>query len=381
MLTNVRHSFWLVLNVRGLPLLLAGVVALEAGERPRTKVVFSDSKAPSSLPSAATQDPSLLRPQSILPQRGSLEGVAAAPFAPPAVAPRATRSLPDRDALDQKREWLRYSVENLSVDDQAAAKAFGVREYTPESAFLGTKTSKSAFRGLIDEKSDDDTPATPRFDEEKRWKDFSGAAVGERPLLSGVSSSASDSAPTGTDGDRTAVFFSDSEERGFLGGSGMGNRGGSQRGEDLVSAALNRVSVIDPLRASGRDGQNRDAVAPREEFRKLLGLGAAVSGAQGGRLIGGVGDAINLQPDLTRQEINPVVPRVAPGVKTAELPSFTAAPVASESQQNILSQPLLDVLSSRAYAQPNSDLSVGPLNETRKLNLSPTVLPVPKRSF
>jgi hypothetical protein len=76
---------------------------------------------------------------------------------------------------------------------------------------------------------------------------------------------------------------------------------------------------------TGSGGLSDRAFADREmEFRKMLEpIGASASASSLGRNpLGGALDPINLSPDLTRQEVNPVTPNPIPDVGRAAQPNI-----------------------------------------------------------
>lgn len=324
----------------------------------------------------------LSQPGDLIPRGSSLEGVTAPPFASPSVAPRSLRPFTGRDALDKNKDWLVKSVEGMSLDEDATAKAFGVRDYSPKAgSLLSTAHEESSSGAAIGDNSASISKSkSQKSREEERWKEFSPAASGERPLMPVVSSSGGKTVSDSADNERAPVVFSDTDMLDRIGNRDIDALGGPNRNNDLVRAVLNPVNPNDVLGVLKRDSANRANAAPRDEFRALLGLEKkGLSGTTRG-LMGGAGDVVNTQPDMTRQEINPVAPPPATGVKTAGMPSFSANP-ALEAAQNQFRPPVLEGISSRAFAPSVVESSLAPVTDLRKRSISPTILPVPKRSF
>jgi len=379
-----------------LAVFLAGAIAVEGADQRqrRSKVIFSDTKEPSSLPIDATQPQSRKGAEEILSPGSSLGGVIAPPFASPMVAPQSLRPLTGRGALDQNKDWLIKSVENMNASEDAAAKALGVRDFGTESGFLMDENSK---KGMFEKENSflgttSDDKLGPKSGEslkksqtrtEDRWRSFSPAASGQNPLMPVVSGGSSKSdAGISTFEERKPVFFSDSDTVDLVGRGMLDDVGGAARAEDVVRSALNPVGASDTLGVFRRGMSDRGSgsAGPRDEFRALLGLEKSGSAVPGRELIGGAGDLVNTKPDLTRQEINPVAPRSGASVGSAELPSFQENPLAA-AQQNPLRLPGFDNLPSRAFGAPVAESSLAPVIDLPKRTISPTVLPVPKRSF
>lgn len=393
MFLRVRQSFSTGMLL-ALAVLLVSAITAEGADRKRSKVIFSDSKEPSSLPVDATQPQPRKGAEEIFSPGSSLDGVIAPPFASPTVVPQSLRPLPSRGALDQNKDWLIKSVENMNVSEDAAAKALGVRDFSTESGFLMDEKGK---KGMFEKENSffgstsDDKPGSKSSDAlkksqprpEDRWRSFSPAASGQNSLMPVVSSGSSKSdGNVSTFEERKPVFFSDSDPVDLIGRSTLDDVRGTTRAEDVVRSALNPVDAADTLGVFRRGMSDRGSgsVGPRDEFRALLGLEKSGSAVPGRELIGGAGDLVNTKPDLTRQEINPVSPRSSAGVGSAELPSFQENPLAA-AQQNPLRLPGLDNLPSRAFGSPVAESSLAPVIDLPKRTISPTILPVPKRSF
>ncbi|MDH7503877.1 MAG: hypothetical protein QHJ82_14365, partial [Verrucomicrobiota bacterium] len=185
MLLRVRQNLSIGMLL-ALAVFLASAITLEGADRKRSKVIFSDSKEPSSLPIDATQPQPRKGAAEMFSPGSSLDGVIAPPFASPTVAPRSLRPLTGRGALDQNKDWLIKSVENMNVSEDAAAKALGVRDFGTESGFLMDKDGK---KGMFEKENSflgttpDDKPG-PKSSEalrksqprsEDRWRSFSPA--------------------------------------------------------------------------------------------------------------------------------------------------------------------------------------------------------------
>lgn len=394
MFTRVRHNFSNGWRVLALTVLLTCAIVAEGADLRRSKVIFSDSKEPSSLPIEITQPQLRKGSTELLSPGSSLDGVVAPPFASPMVAPQSLRPITGRGAMDRNKDWLIKSVENMNVSDDAIAKALGVRDLGTDSSFLIEENNKKgifekegSFLGTIpNSKSGPNRgPASKESQPwpDDRWRNFSGAASGQSPLMPVVSSSSSQSdATVSTFDQRRPVFFSDSGSVDLMGRSLLDDVRDATKAGDVVRSALDPVDAAGPLGVFRRGVSDRGAgsVRPRDEFRALLGLEKSGSATLGRDLIGGAADLVNTKPDLTRQEINPVTPRPGAGVGNPGLPSFQDNPLASV-QQNPLRLPGLDNLPSRAFASPSAESSLAPITELPKRTISPTILPVPKRTF
>jgi hypothetical protein len=101
--------------------------------------------------------------------------------------------------------------------------------------------------------------------------------------------------------------------------------------------------------------ENRETQPRQDEFRRLLGLppeAPAANRAVSGTVLSGPADAVNLQPDLTRRELNPVVgrpPARTSNVKPGELPAFAGPFAPPNSAQEAYRPPALEQFPSRAY--------------------------------
>ncbi|MCX8107345.1 MAG: hypothetical protein N3G20_00925 [Verrucomicrobiae bacterium] len=187
---------------------------------------------------------------------------------------------------------------------------------------------------------------------------------------------------TSTFRERSSVFFSDSSGSGLTGNGildTIGTRGQTERG---IQSALNPVDAASSFKVLGRSGSDKPSISakPRDEFRELLGLEKPEAPLPKQQVIGGLGDNINTNPDLTKREINPVTPRPTVGGGGSSLPFFQESQITAV-QRNPLKPPELEVLPGKAFVPAAGESSLAPVTDLRKRMMSPTVLPIPKRNF
>jgi hypothetical protein len=115
----------------------------------------------------------------------------------------------------------------------------------------------------------------------------------------------------------------------------------------------------------------------REEFSRLLG--GTVSGGIANPL-GGSLDPVNVMPDLTRQEINPVMGRVSSPLANPAQATF------SDSLRSVSGPALgrgrgLDLGLPQGFAPASGLNPLAPALEPRRPAASPLVLDIPRRRF
>lgn len=371
--------------------LFAGSVA-EGAERRRSKVIFSDSKESATSTVDIMQPERRVPPTEALRRSSSLDGVAAPPFAPPTIGPESFRPLTvPRRAPDDNKDWLIRSVVEMNAGGDAAAKALGVRDSDPTAVFLFQKDSEKAaltkegtFLGAAADDADGQkpNPKLPKPDVTSRLDGRSPLRNTAVPGYTGVTK------PGGVQSDSrleppTPVIFSDTGDFPVIGKGGLEGLRGTSASRTTARSALDPVDTMGAFGVlrSSRGGNDTVLPKPRDEFRQLLGLEKQAEAMPSQReLIGGASDYVNTKPDLTRQEVNPVTPRPFVGTGTSPLPSFRESQVATV-QPNTLKLPEIETLPSRAFGPALPESSLAPVTDIRKRTMSPTVLPVPKRTF
>jgi hypothetical protein len=352
-------------------------------------VIFSDSKKPPLLPEGALESSSRAKPPALLDQRDSLQGIGAEPFASPSLVPGTAMPSVDRAAIERERNWLKRSLDGPAITEGSAAKAFGVREYGVGEARLSTKRDGRWDGWLSDQAGAREASGKALLPAEARWQELSPAAQGSKTLLGGVTSGAADIPGRSSMSERNPVLFSDPD---YFARSGDGSLDAVRepgRGDRLRDVA-NPWGLPEVARDGVRgytSRENRETQPRQDEFRRLLGLppeAPAANRAVSGTVLSGPADAVNLQPDLTRRELNPVVgrpPARTSNVKPGELPAFAGPFAPPNSAQEAYRPPALEQFPSRAYPSAALEKSTLPAFDQRKQLLSPTTLPVPKRTF
>ena len=349
---------------RVLPMLVCIVAASVMGGE---KVRFSDDQGSGSDQNTGTQRGSRLMndPWGGLrsSSRGSMEGVAAAPFS--FSTPGRSLTPQDRELLDQKKNWMFQTSEDFGLTDKSANRAFGVREADAESGpstgvfsssshsdsmsrFLTSSrqaapsTTSAPLKSSLDEPSFSDLGAPGSLPGESLLNATSGPNVSSRPDLS---QSLSDGRQrTGGLGvfeslsgvGNAATPFSRGLDRPLAGSSGLAER--SQIGTGLFSAP-----VMDPLSGS----------------------------------LGSIGEAL----DPTSRPLNPILPSGPAASMATTIPGFSdfsstlAAPNAPSRSR------LADTFRQSSFSAPGVGFGVRPNRESPSIRNATAVLPMPRRAF
>lgn len=272
--------------------------------------------------------------QSVLPSRAnssrpSLEPVNTMPFqTSPRSSPGITLTPRDLERLDQNKNWLFQDPSETGLTEENLQRALGVRSLEGEEGSLGAGNEART--------------AMERYVENQRSaageSEDTGNIQDEGDRMAWMQDSASMTSPFGAYPATPEALRNDPL---YLELTGLDNRLDPELERTLRAVRESGQDVRDALHQAGR-GQVfgletrslRDSLQPgaaRESDRGLGSLGGlldseAVSSPIGPR-VGSVLDPVNAYPDLTRQELNPVVVR-----PTGLGDSLTPKPVFSDLQ-------------------------------------------------
>lgn len=304
----------------------------------------------------------------------SLHGIAAPPFSPPEPTPLSPR---ERELLEQRRDWIMQTPGDRMRDSDAVNRAFGVREYAPETSKKESDTEKGTLL---------------RYYEKLQATDAAAAKVVRAPADSATTDSLS---PLGLGGaprfGAPRPFRSSLEPaRGSL---------GAPRLNDIAANGFRGESLTPDDRQLGR--WERPFEPSSSERRPSLAFGPAESAAESGELTGiqrvlGAAplagpvtplnrgpitslDPVTTYPDPTREALNPVVSspvgglgsplQAGPGTRDR---SLTMTP--SAGLRDLGNNPLRGSSEIFGSAAPASSSS-------RTLNSMKVQLEMPRRSF
>jgi len=361
-----------LLGALGLPLAL-----LHGADRAK----FSDSKEAPLLPEAATKNPFIERSLSGLPDRNSsLDAAKAIPFSSVQQAP-LTKSLTtrERELLEDRSSWILRTPGELVLSEENANKAFGVREFKLELKDTAETRPKGNLERYYDRLGEKETVRPEDFlnDQAARHFGLAGAGRVDAPLGNSAEALPGDGRPSlGAVGSPVSLPLRDGRP-----GGGVFE---ASRASMREMFGENTRTLFQP--APNGPNLTRDLRERAEDFRKnVLGVGSASPLETRGALVesplAGRLDPINTQPDLTRQELNPVVGR---GI--AELTGATS-PGALDSLKPAsawgLKPSFSDALLPRSFgpaAGLRDPLGSG-LEQPRGPAFSPTILELPRRSF
>lgn len=288
----------------------AGVLfcSLWAGE----KVRFSDSKESPTMPEAEKKDRS--RSSSfggLLDKDDSLGGVTAVPFSSgfaPSSKPAAKGlTARERELLDRRRNWIQMTPDDLALSERTADRAFGVRGFSLEDLQDKREPRKGDLQRYLDKLDERN-----RKEQEKAEADSSSKGLLSFLGSDLFKSEKGEAAREGTETSRVRQAM----------GLELLELGSWTRQDDMWFGR-NRDSLPDSLVGSSMSelfkgglrapGFNRFQPTRLEatDSKPTADLGAD---ALAKPLLGAL-DPVNFQPDLTRQQLNPVV---APPINQAK---------------------------------------------------------------
>lgn len=269
-----------------------------AGETVR----FSDTKKSPPVPERAKKDRSSSF-GGLLDRDSSLGGVTAVPFSSvytPSSKPAGKGiTARERDFLDQRNNWMQLTPDDIALTEKSASEAFGVRDYSLENLQDQRQRRKGDLQRYV-EKLDDKN----RKDQDKAEADSSEKSAS---FLIG--------------GDLTKLERSESDRTAAEAGQGRGEMVAGLT--DLLALTRlddkwfgrNRDSLTDSLVKGGmvdmfKDGfraQGLDRFRPsRSTFMQKSPAGELNADPLGRPGLGAL-DPVNYQPDLTRQQLNPIL--------------------------------------------------------------------------
>jgi hypothetical protein len=345
---------------------------LGAGE----KVRFSDSKQSPTMPEADKKDRSGSF-GGLLDKDNSLGGVTAIPFssvyAPAGRAAAKNLTPRERDLLDQHNNWIQLTPDDVALTEKSAAEAFGVRGFSLEDFQDQRQRRRGDLQRYVD-KMDQKS----RKEQEKAEADSPG-----KGFLSFLGSELTKPEKGESAREGTAT----SRARQAMGLELLAV--GSWTRLDDEWFGRSQGSLADSLVGSGVSELFKGGLrAPRWNRFQLDRAEAAAkkpaadlgADALANPLVGAL-DPVNLQPDLTRQQLNPVVGQPINQAKeaaTVNLSEFLRplGPAA------LLTRPTVtDGLSLGGVGvspiTPTPILPAGP----RKADFSPARFEIPKRPY
>lgn len=367
-----RGSFARARFAVGLLLATASTAVVWAGEG----VTFS-GRRPDPRPAATSRTPgSRLTIQSPLnsfgPGASSLQAIPAPPFAAPRALPLSPR---ERELMEQRRDWIMQSSENRLDSRDEVNRAFGVRDYDPDTAAKKKKeseTDKGTLTRYYEKlEAEESAPAEPGHSKPEETDSLSPMGLEPLPAYGGYDSYLS-----------------------------PGNRAGA--GNDPMSPRLNDISAglrSDPFGAAAREAgrwpqpfeaERPGSRKPSFSFQSGTGGESAAQPSSVERLLGGNPidttvsrgpvsslDPVTAYPDPTREALNPVI---APPVTSLGSPLQADGSVRDRSLAVSPSSALRDLGGSPLRSSFGA-ISTGPRVERRTLNSMKVQLDAPRRSF
>lgn len=313
------------------------------------------------------------------PGASSLQGITAPPFATPNAIPLTPR---ERELLIQRRDWILQSPDNRLGSSEEVNRAFGVRDYKPESS--GKDNDKEKEKGTLSryyeklEAAEEAQSSVKPQDQERSTPDNNNNADSLSPF--GV--------------ERTPQDFWGGG--GYLGPSDrssgdsmsprLGDFSSGFRSDSLGMAARDANRWPKPFEADRSSGRKSSF-----SFQTLGGAEAANQPTAAERLLGSnpVGnpigrdpisslDPVTAYPDPTRQALNPVV---SSPVGSLGSPLQAASPGRDRPLASSPSSVMRDLGggSFRGAFSPNGASPV--FNERRTLNSMKVTLEAPRRGF
>jgi hypothetical protein len=345
---------------------------VRAGETVR----FSDSKQSPVIPEGGKKDRSSSF-GGLLDRDSSLGGVTAVPFSglygPSSKSAAKSLTVRERDLLDQRNNWIQLTPDDLALTEKSASKAFGVRDYSLENLQDQHQQRKGDLQRYMD-----------RMDEKSRKEQDKAQAdapdKGSSSLFGGGLANPDEGASSrqGTESSRvresTGLRFSD------VGISMRQDDKWFGRKPDSLPDSLVKGKMFDLSKGGFRSlGLNRFQPSRADDLPKTP---AADLGANSlANPLGGALDPVNFHPDLTRQQLNPVVGQPINQANQAGALNFSESlrplgPAAQFMLPGVVNGLNLGAVGIPAIA-PTPTLLVQP----QKAKFSPAMFEIPKRPY
>lgn len=289
------------------------VAAAQPANRPppREKMIISEVPGGLALP-GNTKRKSLTDESALqfLDGRSSVSGVVT-PYgasAPVAAAPSAKAAQKMLEKLDREKNWM---FQNQGSDVKGAVSDLEEANQPPEYELTKSGPRKGSVQRYLESQPsyrNAATNSTASAGSERREDQFSlrydrnSQANIDASGFSSRENTRSESSPLKRERDSNGNMAARSAFDAVRGVPGDGN---------LMSGL--RRSLTSTL-------AERNLAASEQEFRKLLeppGGNSAQAGNLANNPLGGILDPVNLAPDLTRRELNPVVPNMLPDLSPA----------------------------------------------------------------
>jgi hypothetical protein len=344
-------------------LCLAGPV--NAGE----EVHFSDSST-NLPPSTSVKTASPLRRlfDIFLGHNNSMGPVVARPFMP--MEPVAPRPLTprERQALDQKKNWMFNDAQDAGISDKSAAEAFHVRgEQWGETSAQTPSTPGGSIVRYVEKSRTDQTSKQSSFPTPDNEGDFLNAAR-------------SDLSPNFKDPDLGGPAGMFSTRGSSLGVDSSASYRAPSDQSDSWSGRVQRA-LMDSFTSTsgnsgmGQSGPNRTAVDDLFSTRSVVGNALANDMSPARNLA----DPLSLSPDRTKEALNPVV-----GSRTSDLAGSARFGEVLNNLPNasgVIRSRLDGSLSSPAISSSEGTFKSISAPQPSRIQTTPLVLDVPRRTF
>jgi hypothetical protein len=339
------------------------------------KVRFSDSKESPAMPDGAKKDRSSSF-GGLLDRNSSLGGVEAVPFSSvytPSSKP-ADKGLTsrERDLLDQRNNWMQLNPDDFGLTEKSASKAFGVREYSLEDFQNQRQQRKGDLQRYVD-----------KLDEKSRKEQDKAEAVSSEKSSSYLSGG--DLAkPDKGESTRERTEFGQGREATGLGLTEFGiltrlddkwfGRNRDTSPDSLVKSGMLNL-FRDGFRAPGLNRFQPD----RADGMLKRPTGELDANSISKPLLGAL-DPVNFQPDLTRQQLNPIIGQTINQASQAATVNLSDSlrplgPAALFTRPGVVDGLNLGVATPPITATPGLPL------QPQKDRFSPAMFEIPKRPF
>ena len=359
--------------VLGVAAIMATLVATSAADRSpnRERLVISEVPGGLAIPGMSRRQTPGEGAFDFLDQRSSVSGVVApgvTPSSSPMPTAKATQTLLDK--MDQQKNWM---FQNQLKDDTKSAKS-DVEEALRIHDYDMSKTGprKGSVQRYVEQDSQYSGSATNKNSSDDEALNGGRNSESDRRYTSPLDRERG--TRTSADGrrdDRTAGF----NDRG---------RGGNLAGR----------SAFEALRAGGDDGSQqgfnrgtgfgsvgRSLPGHDAEFNKFLDPALSSAQSQAGSSFNplcGISDPVNLSPDLTRQNVNPVVPVISPDVGSRTGPRSLLDGARGLNTASSTPRPS-GFLDSASRSLGGSSLAPAIVQPPRPVTMQPAVLELPRR--
>ena len=295
--------------------------------------------------------------------RGSMEGVAAAPFS--FSTPGRSLTTQDRELLDQKKNWMFQTSEDFGLTDKTANRAFGVREAGTEngpdsSVFSSSSHSDSMSRFLTSSRQAD--PPKPSDPLKSSLNETPLSDLGSPGMLPGESLLNATAGPNSSSRPDWNRSLLDSRER----TSGLGMF-------DSLSGVGNAATPFN--RGLDRGVSGSSSLAERSQIGTGL-FSSQVNDPLSGSL-SSIGEAL----DPTSRPLNPILPSGPPAGMATTIPGFSDFSSTLATPNAPSRSRLADAFRQSSFSASGVASGVRPTRDRPTIRNTTTVIPMPKRAF